>query len=476
MDLREYIAQLEDIGQLQVVEGADWDLEIGAITELMGEKGGPALLFDGIKGYPRGYRVVANLLNSPKRLGTALGMSPDLPTMELVGLLKRKFNELKPVPPVEVSQGPVLDNVREGGEIDMLEFPAPRWHEQDGGRYIGTGDMVIMRDPDGNWVNVGTYRVQLYDRDTLGLYISGGHHGKLIRQRYWAQGKSCPVAVVLGAHPVMWVPSFLAFPWGSSEYDAAGGLLGRPIEVIRGKYTGLPIPAYAEIAIEGECPPPEVESREEGPFGEWTGYYGSGARNEAVIKVKRIMHRSDPILLGAPPLKPPASGSASYVFRSANLWHELEKLGIPDIRGVWHLRAGGSRYFSVISIKQRYSGHAKQVAMAAMSGPEGAYHGRFVIVVDDDIDPSNEQDVLWAMATRCDPATAIEIVKDCWSDRLDPLLHPEKKAKGELTNSRAVIIACKPFHWIDSFPRVNRASQELRSRTLSKWKELFSKS
>jgi len=476
MDLREYIAQLEDIGQLQVVEGADWDLEIGTITELMAEKGGPALLFDGIKGYPRGYRVVANLLNSPKRLGTALGMSPDLPTMELVGLLKRKFNELKPVPPVEVSQGPVLDNVREGGEVDMLQFPAPRWHEQDGGRYIGTGDMVIMRDPDGNWVNVGTYRVQLHERDTLGLYISGGHHGKLIRQKYWAQGKSCPVAVVLGAHPVMWVPAFLAFPWGSSECDAAGGLLGRPIEVIKGEYTGLPIPAYAEIAIEGECPPPEVESREEGPFGEWTGYYGSGARNEAVIKVKRIMYRSDPILLGSPPLKPPSSGSASYVFRSANLWHELEKLGIPDIRGVWHLRGGGSRYFSVISIKQRYTGHAKQVAMAAMSGPEGAYHGRFVIVVDDDIDPSNEQDVLWAMATRCDPATAIEVVRDCWSDRLDPLIHPEKKARGEFANSRAVIIACKPFHWIDDFPTVNRASPELRNRTLSKWKELFSKS
>jgi 4-hydroxy-3-polyprenylbenzoate decarboxylase len=473
VDLRHYLAQLEELGEVQRVEGADWKLEIGTITELMAEKGGPALLFDGIQGYPRGYRIMTNLLDNPRRLAAALSISPELPTIEMVNLIKEKFNEMKPIPPLEVSEGSVLENIQEGGEIDMLRFPAPRWHEGDGGRYIGTADMVIMRDPDADWVNVGTYRVQLHDGDTLGLYISPGHQGRLIRERYWAQGKSCPVAVVFGIHPAIWVPSFLAFPWGSPEYEIAGGLLGRPIEVTRGKYTGLPIPASAEIAIEGECPPPEVEAREEGPFGEWPGYYGSGARNEAVIKVKRIMHRNDPILLGAPPLKPPASGSASHVFRSANLWHELEALGIPEIRGVWHLRAGGSRYFSVISIKQRYAGHAKQVAMAAMSGPEGAYHGRFVIVVDEDIDPSNEQDVLWAMATRCDPATAIEIVKDCWSTKLDPLLPPEKKAKGELTNSRAIIIACKPFHWINDFPRVNRASQELRKRTLNKWKELF---
>ena len=138
------------------------------------------------------------------------------------------------------------------------------------------------------------------------------------------------------------------------------------------------------------------------------------------------------------------------------------------------MRSGGGRYFVVISLEQRYAGHAKQAATAAMSSPEGAYHGRFIIVVDDDIDPTNEGDVLWAVATRCDPATAIDIVRDCWSTPLDPTLTPEKRGAGNFTNSRAIINACRPYHWKDQYPKVNRVSGELRGKTLKKWKELFS--
>ncbi len=465
--------QLDDLGELRLVEGADWNLEIGVITELTNEMNGPALLFDKVKGYPEGYRVLTNQISTPKRMAVALGFPHDSRPIELVRLIKDKLKELKPIPPVEVSDAPVLENIREEGAVNLLELPVPKWHEYDGGRYIGTGDMVIMRDPDGNWVNAGTYRAQVHDQDTLGLFISPGKHGRLIQENYWARGQSCPVAVVFGVHPAVWMPASLGFPWGTPEYEMAGGLLGRPLEIIRGDYTGLPIPAYAEIAIEGECPPPEVESREEGPFGEWTGFYGASRGPEPVIKVKRIMYRNAPILSGMPPLKPPSTSSGTYLTRSAKLWQELDNLGIPGIRGVWHLRAGGSRSLSVISIEQRYGGHAKQVAMGAMSGTDGAFQGRFVIVVDDDIDPSNEEDVLWAIATRCDPATSIDVVTQCWSTRMDPLIPPEKRAAGDLTNSRAILIACKPFHWMKDFPRVNRASEELRASTLEKWKDLF---
>jgi 4-hydroxy-3-polyprenylbenzoate decarboxylase len=271
----------------------------------------------------------------------------------------------------------------------------------------------------------------------------------------------------------VWIPSFLAYPWGTEEYGIAGALLGEPLQVVTGKYTGLPIPAHAEIVIEGEYPPPEVETREEGPFGEWPGYYASGARKEPVIKVKRIMHRNNPIIVGSPPMKPPAGGTAVHVVRASNVWHELDRLGIPGIRGVWNMRAGGSRYLTVISVEQKYSGHARQVAMAAMSGEEGASHGRFVIVVDEDIDPTNDEDVLWAIATRCDPATSIEILAGCWSAPLDPGIPPERKAKGDYTNSRAIILACRPYYWKKDFPRVNRASDELRAATLKKWSYLF---
>ncbi len=473
-DLRHFIGELERAKEIERIEGADWDVEIGTVTELSEERSGPALLFDRIKGYPAGYRVVSNLAATPRRVAAILGFPLDISNVELVRQTKDKFKELKPIRPVHVSIGPVLENVLEGANVDVLKFPTPKWHEYDGGRYIGTADLVIMKDPKGGWVNVGTYRSQIHDRQTLGLWIAPGKHGRIIAESYWAQGKPCPVAVCFGAHPLVWIPSITAFPWGVEEWDIVGALLGEPLPVITGELTGLPIPAHAEIAIEGEIPSPDVESHDEGPFGEWPGYYASGiVKKEMIIKVKRIMHRNDPILCGSPPMKPPADGSPSFITRSANLWHELERSGIPGIKGVWFMRSGGNRYLSVISIEQKYGGHAKQVAMAAMSGEEGAFQGRFVIVVDDDIDPSNDQDVLWAVATRCDPATAIDIIDGCWSAALDPIISPEKRARGDYTNSRAIILACRPWYWRKDFPRVNRASDERRARAMAKFPHLF---
>ncbi|MBI4333179.1 MAG: UbiD family decarboxylase [Chloroflexi bacterium] len=473
MDLRKFLGQLQDSHELRVVENADRDLEIGVITELCNERNGPALLFDHITGYPAGYRVVSNLTATLKRQAMAFGLPVDLPNVELVRRIKDRLVGLKPIVPVPATAAPVLDNVQEGEDVDLLKFPSPRWHEHDGGRYIGTADLVITRDPVEGWVNAGTYRIQVHDSRTLGLYIVPGHHARYMRESYWAQGKACPVAAVFGAHPLVWMPAYLQFPWGSEEFAMAGGLLGQPLEVIKGEHTGLPIPAYSEVAIEGECPPPEVESRQEGPFGEWPGYYTTGARQEAVIRVKRVMYRRDPIIVGAPPLKPPGSAHGHYIVHAAYMWHELEKLGIPGVKGLWCNRSGSNRYIIVVSVQQKYAGHARQAAMAAMSGPEGAFHGRFVIVVDEDIDPSNQDDVLWALATRCDPATAIEVVTGCWSTPLDPIMPPEKRKAGDLTNSRAMLLACRPYHWMKDFPKVNRASDELRAKTLAKWKAIL---
>jgi len=139
------------------------------------------------------------------------------------------------------------------------------------------------------------------------------------------------------------------------------------------------------------------------------------------------------------------------------------------------MRAGGSRFLSVVSVEQKYGGHAKQVGMAAMSGVEGAFQGRFVIVVDDDIDPSDENDVLWALATRCDPATAILVVDGWWSTGMDPLISPEKRAKGDMTNSRALLLAVRPWYWRKQFPMVNRPSKEIKARVKGKWPGLFAK-
>jgi 4-hydroxy-3-polyprenylbenzoate decarboxylase len=322
----------------------------------------------------------------------------------------------------------------------------------------------ITRDPDEGWVNLGTYRVMIHDKDTAGFYISPGKHGRIQREKYESQGKPCKVAVSIGHDPLVYLAGSIEVPYGTSEYDFIGGLRGEPYEVIEGEYTGYPIPARAEIVIEGDAI--LHETRTEGHFGEWTGYYASSARPEPIIKVRNLMYRNNPIILGSPPGRPPSElGFYRAVLRSALIWDEMEKAGVPDVKGVWCHVAGGSRLLVTVAIQQRYPGHARQAALVASQCHAGAYLGRYVIVVDDDIDPTNTDDVLWALATRSDPETSIDIIRRCWSGPLDPIIRKEKKG----FNSRAIIEACRPYEWLGEFPKVAESSQELRSAVQKKW-------
>jgi len=472
--LREFVEVLDKRGQLKKVEGADWDLEIGAITEMVAERQGPALLFDKIKGYPKGYRIATNLLYTKVGQRIGFGIPEELSDVEVVKYWKDKWAEYKPVPPVEVDSGPVMENILTGDKVDILKFPAPKWHEMDGGRYIGTGVVTITKDPDEGWVNCGTYRVMVQDNKTLAFYASPGKHATIMREKYWARGENCPVVMCFGQDPLLFGISTMPLPWGLSEFDLAGYMKGKPIEVIKGKITGLPIPATAEIAIEGFSPPPSVDSRPEGPFGEWTGYYASGTRTEPVVQIKAIYHRNDPIIHGQPPIKPPVNTWFPIPLHTATfLWDALEKAGMQGIKGVW-VHGPGNRVIAVISLQQRYLGHAKQVAnLAASLLQGGACTGRYIIVVDEDIDPSNWEEVMWAVCTRCDPETSIDLVRGFLTSPLDPTLPPEKRKIGDLTTAKVIINACRPYHWIKDFPPVNQASDELRKKVLDKWGYLF---
>lgn len=460
-DLREFILATKEIGEVKEVEGADWNGEIGCITELMAERGGPLLLFDDIKGYPKGFRVVSNFVSTPKRMALALGMPLDVPPLELVRLWKERLKEFSPLLPIELSEGAIMENRMEGEKVDLYKFPAPKWHEMDGGRYIGTADMVIIKDPETGWVNIGTYRSCIQGKDRLSLWILNFKHGRIIAERYWAKENNCPVAIVLGCEPATWLACPSAIPYGLSEYDYAGFLRGAPVEIVKGKITGLPIPAYAEIVVEGEIPPLHKESVLEGPFGEWPGYYAHTG-HECVVKVQSIMYRNDPIILGAPPLRPITD---RFSFFAAHVWDHLERSGITDIQGVW---CYCNLLLIVIALKQRYAGQAKQALLAASSIRSGGMNG-YVVVVDEDIDPSNLNEVLWALCTRVDPETSIEIIRGTYTSGLDPRLSQEKKKKGDLTVGRALIDACKPFSWKAHFPASNVFSREMRKQIWEKW-------
>jgi len=306
--------------------------------------------------------------------------------------------------------------------------------------------------------------VQSHGPGVATVMCSKGKHGDLIKRRYHERGEPCPIAVVVGMHPALFMVAGLEIPYGKNEYDVAGGLIGEPVEVIAGPRTGLPIPAQAEIAFEGFVHPNDLI--EEGPLGEWTGYYAGGKKKEPAIRIETFMHRNDPILLGAIPAVPPDDDSFYRgTYRSGAVWNQLEAAGVPEVKGVWAHAAGGSRLWLTVAIKQQYAGHAKQAGLIASQCHAGAYANRVVVVVDDDIDPADMDQVVWAMCTRFDPREGIEILRGCWSTVLDPMAYGSDDPR----NARVVIDACKPWSRRGTFPLVARSSKELDAHIRAKW-------
>jgi UbiD family decarboxylase len=237
------------------------------------------------------------------------------------------------------------------------------------------------------------------------------------------------------------------------------------VEIIQLPLTGLPVPSGAEIVIEGEIPPISEETAAEGPFGEWPGYY-THQGPECVVRIQRIYHRQNPILAGAPPMRPIGwSNITTYV----HLLDHLEHSGVTDVTGVWGFNNG---LLTVIALRQRYAGHAKQALLTAA----GFRHGDmkcYYVAVDDDIDPTNLDEVLWAMCTRVDPATAVDIIHNAWTADLDPRLSPSKRAAGDLTVGRMLINACRPYTWRDQFPKTNVFNASERKLVATKWRDLL---
>ena len=471
-DLRDFLAECEAAGELKTVGGAHWNKEMGAVCEVLYREKvdkSPALMFDNIPGYPKGFRTIYGMLGSPFRLALSLGMETGEThnRMEMLNAYRTKMRSHAPIPPRVVNSGPVTENIDRDGDVDVLKFPVPIHHELDGGRYIGTACGVVIRDPDTGRVNVGTYRVMVIDGKRCASYISNGKQGRIYRDKYFAAGKPCPVAIIVGIDPATYMAARYTLSDKVAEYDWAGGLCGRPVDVVEGELTGLPFPARSEIVLEGEISP--TEKALEGPFGEWTGYYAGDAQEEPVIHVKRVYYRNDPILTCAASQKPPHSHLFERCFiRSAALIDSLEGAGVPDVKGVWVHQAGSGRTFVSIAIKQRYFGHANQVGIVASQVNPVGYCGRYIVVVDDDIDPTDIHDVIWAMGTRSDPQKDFNVLTHCWSSRLDTMVFDQN-----LYNSRVVINACIPYEHIKDFPKVAMTSPELAAEVRGKFPDVF---
>ncbi|HZT07986.1 MAG TPA: UbiD family decarboxylase [Chloroflexota bacterium] len=465
--LGQFIDAADRMGDVKFIQGADRDRDVGCLTELGAEYSGPLLVFDRFDGFDPTFRVASNVHNNRRRYALALDLPPDAHPIELAKMLRRRQRGLELIAPTIVDDGPILSQQLAGDDVDVGLFPAPTWHSRDGGRYIGTGDIILMRDPETGLVNYGTYRACVQGRDRLSVWILQHKAGRIIAEKYWRAGLPCPVAVVLGCEPV----TFLVATSGRTgrKYDYAGALRGEPVSVLPGTATGIPVPSEAEIVFEGHIPPPEEETAAEGPFGEWPGYY-SHTGPECVIRVERISYRDEPIIYGSPPLRPILHWDSDLPGNAALMWEHLERSGISDVAGVWGHCNG---LMVVIALRQRYAGHARQALLAAAGLRSGASMYSTYVAVDDDIDPSNMRDVLWALCTRVNPDRALQVIPSAWTSDLDPRLTPVQKESGDFTIGRTLIDACRPFAWRESFPDSNVFSADERADVSARWRSLI---
>lgn len=474
-DLREYVAQLEMAGEIQRVEKeVDWQLEIGAIIRRSYDLKAPAPLFQKIKGYPAGYRILgAPIGTSAKpnrlhaRLAISMGMGPDSSATDIMEeFIKRMKN---PIKPILVSQGPCKENIHVGEEVDLEEFPAPLIHAGDGGRYIGTWHLVATKDPDSGWVNWGMYRVMLHDQKSMGILIIPAKHIGLHYSRYESMNKPMEVAIAIGTEPVTSLICAKMLPSEVNEADIIGGVRQEPLEVVKCETVDLVVPATSEIVLEGEIWP--HERKEEGPFGEYTGYRAGDRAPRPVCHVKAITHRNEPILPVSCMGVPVDDCAALRPLASALLLDELRTRGFPVKMVYSPMQA--SPHLQIVSTRVPFANYARYLANAVWGSAAGRT-AHYLVIVDDDVDVTNMDEVLWCLTTRCHPDRGIFKMPNMPGQPLLPFLSRHEKEHHLGAN---VLFDCTwPKEWSDDdIPE--KASfnvmwpREIQDKVLRSWNE-----
>lgn len=472
-DLREYLEKLEAEGELKRIKAeVDWNLEIGAITRRLIDLRGPAPLFEKIKGYPQGFRVLGNVVAATQpflhgRLALALGLPRDTPIPSLIEEFVRRTE--KGIKPKMVKSGPCKEVILKGNDIDLLKFPVPLIHGMDGGRYIGSWHTDITRDPDTGWVNWGMYRHMLHDKNSIGMLcdLSGQHGPWMYHQKYLARGKPMPMAVAIGTEPVCSIVAATAFPAQVAEVEMAGALNGCPVELVKCETIDLEVPATAEIILEGEL---TSELKLEGPFGEFTGYSAAEAAPRPVFKVKCITHRKEPILTMSNMGKPVDESSIVLsITMSANFVRELRARGIP-FTGIYVPPPGMS---VIVSCRSPYPGFVHTLS-SIIWGSKPGINRPFIFLVGEDVDVTNMEDVIWCLTTRLHPVRGIHVIPRAPVSPLAPFITAEERRNRVGPN--VVFDATFPVEWppqeVPLIVDFERAwPQAIREKVLSRWQE-----
>jgi len=432
-DLRDFIAQLEKLGELKrVTAPVSPYLEMTEICDRVLRAQGPAILFE----KPAGHNmpVLANLFGTPRRVALGMGEESTAALREIGKLLAylkepeppkglkeawEKWPVLKQVlnmSPKVLSSAPCQDVVWEGSGVDLGKLPVQTCWPGDVAALITWG-LVVTRGPNKPRQNLGIYRQQVIAPNKV-IMRWLAHRGGALDFQDWRKahpGKPFPVAVVIGADPATILGAVTPVPDSLSEYQFAGLLRGSKTELVKCLGSDLQVPASAEIVLEGVIHPGELAL--EGPFGDHTGYYNEQDKFP-VFTIERITMRRDPIYHSTYTGKPPDEPSMLGVALNEVFVPLLQKQ-FPEIADFYLPPEGCSYRIAVVSIKKQYAGHAKRVMFGIWSYLRQFMYTKFIVVVDDDIDIRDWKEVIWAITTRVDPVRDTLLVANTPIDYLD---------------------------------------------------------
>jgi UbiD family decarboxylase len=410
---REYIESLNEIGEIQEVNReVDWDLEMGGIIKRSYDLRAPAPLFNRIKGIEPGFRVLGAPAGMSRqeglefaRVALSMGMPANSSGPEIVDSLSRAWDRGF-IPPKTVPEGPCMENVLTGDEVDLHRFPVPLIHKDDGGRYINTWGIVIAQTPDKKWTNWSINRVMITGRNTMTGTGFGGQHLGIIYNQWKEKKRPMPFAIAIGVDPAIPFVGGMPLPEGVSEPDFLGGYIGEPVRVTGCKTVDLQVPATSEIVIEGTVH--LEEKAKEGPMGEYTGYIWLGETSlQPVYHVSAITHRDAPILPVVAAGEPAEENHTCWgIAIAAEVCAELRKKVFPVAR--CFIPFESAIHWLVVTVDKSYRGKISgkelvhRLAEIFFPSKAGVLLSK-VLLVDDDIDPSNINEVVWAFASRAHP-------------------------------------------------------------------------
>jgi 2,5-furandicarboxylate decarboxylase 1 len=411
-DMRTWIEELDAAGELiRIDKPVDPLTQMGALLYQSREK---ALLFEKL---PHGWRSLGQAPANPRHAAIAFGTTLD----ELVPLVAEKFGARRE--PELVPNGSVKE-VRCGPkEFDLTTLPVHKAGLRDGGPVIGSG-LVVTKDPDTGRRNVSFHRLQVKGPNKTGILFYP-RHAWTNYLKYQERGEPMPVAIFIGHYPLYYAAASTTAPYGTDEFSVAGGYLGESVRLVQCETVPLEVPADAEIVLEGYVPPDYRE--EEGPFSEFQDVYITGTGKNPIVEYTHLMRRKDAIFKNIQN----GSETEGCVFHkvpmSAMIYRRLKDVGgRAEIHNVMILPG---IFAVIVQMTQRFYGEAKNVLMAALSSEY--QHPKIAIAVDRDVDIFNHSEVLWAIATRCNPAEDVIVVPGTHNHAMDPSL-PELGAPGQM--------------------------------------------